>query len=136
MVEPSFWAETCTPSSFWPEAEVIEPVSNWSAEAVLTAPTRTTPATLANNWHRKFVMMFLSSSRLLGSRIGALERWLGTVNRRRAPRPADIPFTRIVRVTTRFSKEARAKWRQCQSAHAEPQVRRNNYIQRFSLPIC
>src|SRR6267378_3400831 len=77
MVEPSFLAETCTPSSFWPEAEVIEPVSNWSAEAVLAAPTRTTLATLANNWHRKFVMMFLSSSRLLGQRIGALERWLG-----------------------------------------------------------
>src|SRR6266852_4383309 len=61
MVEPSFLAETCTPSSFWPEAEVIEPVSNWSAEAVLAAPTRTTLATLANNWHRKFVMVFLSS---------------------------------------------------------------------------
>jgi len=25
-------------------------------------------------------MMFLSSSRLLGQRIGALERWLGAVN--------------------------------------------------------
>src|SRR5215470_14230977 len=67
MVEPSFLAETCTPSSFWPEADVIEPVSNWSAEAVLAAPTRTTPATLANNWHRKFVMMVLSSSLLLGN---------------------------------------------------------------------
>ena len=38
IVEPSFLAETCTPSSFWPEAEVIEPFSNWSAEAVLAAP--------------------------------------------------------------------------------------------------
>jgi len=36
MVEPSRLAETSTPSSFWPEADVIEPVSNWSAEAVLT----------------------------------------------------------------------------------------------------
>src|SRR5467141_2076316 len=58
MVEPSCLADTCTPSSFWPAAEVIEPVSNWSAEAVLTAPTRTTLATLANKWHRKSVMMF------------------------------------------------------------------------------
>src|SRR5260370_7329206 len=90
MVEPSFLAETCTPSSFWPEAEAIEPVSNWSAEAVLAAPTRTTLATLANKWHRKTVMMFLSSSRLLGTPLSTLsrmrervergERCLGTVN--------------------------------------------------------
>src|SRR5262245_11647382 len=73
MVEPSFLTETCTPSSFCPVAEVIEPVSNWSAEAVVAAPTRTTLATLANNWHRKFVMMFLSSG-LLDSLV-TLRRW-------------------------------------------------------------
>src|SRR5579871_6856566 len=104
MVEPSFLAETCTPSSFWPDAEVIEPVNNWSAEAVLAAPTRTTLATLANNWHRKFVMVFLSFTRLLGSRIGALEPFPGAVNRRRAQRLADIPLARIVRAPARFSK--------------------------------
>src|SRR5215831_16935246 len=60
IVEPSFLAETCTPSSFWPEAEVIEPVSNWSAEAVLAAPTRTRLATLTNNWPRICVMVFSS----------------------------------------------------------------------------
>src|SRR5215470_4461911 len=60
MVEPSRLAETCTPSSIWPDAEVIEPVSNWSAEAVLAAPTRTRLATLANNWPRISVMVFSS----------------------------------------------------------------------------
>src|ERR1700730_15598245 len=75
MVEPSFLAETCTPSSFWPEAEVIEPVSNWSAEAVLAAPTRTRLATLANNWPRICVIVFLSFTRLFYFlRIGAPER--------------------------------------------------------------
>src|SRR5215472_15188021 len=60
IVEPSFLAETCTPSSSWPEAEVIEPVSNWSAEAVLAAPINTKLATLTNNWRRICVMVFSS----------------------------------------------------------------------------
>src|SRR6266566_1467029 len=131
MVEPSFLAETCTPSSFCPVAEVIEPVSNWSADAVLAAPTRTTLATLANNWHRKFVMMFLSSGLLdahpprylpplargvtrdpphMRGRSGRGERWLGTVNVGTVQHtPSAVtgryPSAQIVWVATRFSKQ-------------------------------
>ena len=61
MVEPSFLADTKTPSSFWPAAEAIEPVSNWSAEAVVAAnPTTTRLATLAKSLPRTWVMMCLS----------------------------------------------------------------------------
>src|ERR1700722_10051923 len=64
MVEPSFLADTCTPSSFWPEAEVIEPVSSWSADAPLAANPTTRPATLANSLPRICVMMGISCLRL------------------------------------------------------------------------
>src|SRR6266849_4988732 len=146
MVEPSFLAETCTPSSFWPEAEVIEPVSNWSAEAVLAAPTRTRPATLANSWPRKCVMVFLSSHGCSGSASLPTSPHAGRVGRGRAvawhsqqtPNAATgrYPSARIVRVATRFSKQARANWRHLALAHAEPQVRRTIIIQQFSLPTC
>jgi len=51
MVEPSFLAATSTPSNFWPVAEAIEPVSNWSADAVVAAkPTTTRLATPARSF--------------------------------------------------------------------------------------
>src|SRR5215467_11531188 len=118
MVEPSFLAETCTPSSFWPEAEVIEPVSNWSAEAVLAAAARTRPAALANSWHRKFVIVFLSSSHGCSGGVsrsqpsphereggeGARDGLAQSTDAERRDRP--IPLARILRTTTRFSKKA------------------------------
>src|SRR5215831_1220612 len=119
MDEPSFLAETCTPSSFWPEAEVIEPVSNWSAEAVLAAPTRTRPAALANSWHRKFVIVFLSSShgcsasasrsqpspRMSGEGgEGARDGLAQSTDAERRARPR--PIAGILRTTARFPKKA------------------------------
>src|SRR5215475_3789708 len=92
MVEPSFLAETCTPSSFWPEAEVIEPVSSCSAEAVLAAATRTRLATLANNWPRICVMCVFLLRTVAGCASGRLSVGLATVIRRRASRPADTEF--------------------------------------------
>src|ERR1700681_1943830 len=69
MVDPSFLAEICTPSIFWPVGPVIEPVSNWSADAAVgvNAAARTRLATLANNWPRTCVIVSLSFSRLLGT---------------------------------------------------------------------
>src|SRR6516225_6631810 len=117
MVAPSFLAETCTPSSFWPEAEVIEPVSNWSAEAVLAAPTRTTLATLANNWHRIFVMVFFSSSR----GCGGLARSTGA---ERHDRPLSLSRESCGQQRGSQSKHGRSG---PEAAHAEPQVFSNNY---------
>src|SRR5215831_1831907 len=106
MVELSRLAETCTPSSFWPDAEVIDPVSNWSAEAVLAAPTRTRLATPATNWPRRCVMVFLSFRSL---RIGGPER-LGlarSTNAKRRDRP--ISSERVVGASARFSKASTGK---------------------------
>src|SRR5215467_5034125 len=67
MVAPAFLADTCTPSSFWPEAEVIEPVRSWSAEAPPAAKPTMRPATLANNFPRISVMVRLSFKALMAS---------------------------------------------------------------------
>ena len=107
MVVPSFLAEICTPSSFWPEAEVIEPVSNWSAEAVVTAPTRTRLATLANNWPRICVMVIFSFSsvarRAHARRAVAL---VSSTNAEGGDALMLILFARIARASTWFSKSA------------------------------
>src|SRR5438046_895410 len=49
------------PSNFWPDADVIEPVSNWSAEAGPTNPMTTRPATLASNLPRTVIVYLLLS---------------------------------------------------------------------------
>jgi hypothetical protein len=59
IVEPSFLAEICTPSSFWPDAEATKPDSNWSADAGTTKPIAAIAATLASNLPRALVMVLL-----------------------------------------------------------------------------
>src|SRR5437899_4887298 len=81
MVEPSFLADTCTPSSFWPEADVIEPVSSWSAEAPLAAKPTTRPATLASNFPRICVMMRSLLQSFMGSFTALTARRRGGWNR-------------------------------------------------------
>src|SRR5438552_5612493 len=57
MVVPSRLADTVTPSSFWPEAEVIDPASNWSAAWAVVAIVRL--AALASRILRIFIISLL-----------------------------------------------------------------------------
>src|SRR5215475_378247 len=133
MVEPSCLAETCTPSSFWPEAEVIEPVSNWSAEALLAAATSTRPATLAINWPRKIVIGF-SPPRLLatlrspmraGQRAGRAIGLAQSTDAGRCDRPIFLCLN--PRANIAVLKKSCAKWRQPRTRARRTTSSLNNY---------
>src|SRR2546423_5500230 len=57
MVVPSRLADTVTPSSFWPAAEVMDPASNWSAAWAVVAIARL--AALASRILRIFIISLL-----------------------------------------------------------------------------
>jgi hypothetical protein len=65
IVEPTFFADICTPSSRKPEAEVTAPVSNGSAGAACVVNPMARPATLASNMLRTGVMSSLLGVLLL-----------------------------------------------------------------------